>query len=97
MNSGKLLRITDDRSIYIHENEDGSYIDEQAIIKYRNIGASFELAQVMEAYTMVDPNQSVHILDDAGKSKFHFPAIWLDTQMMKILELQESGLIKFNK
>ena len=97
MQSGKLLRITDDRSIYIHENEDGSYIDDKSIIYYRNIGASFEIAQVMEAYTMVDPNQSVHILDDAGKSKFHFPSIWLDTQMMKIIDLQESGLIKINK
>ena len=45
MKSGKLLRITDDRSIYIHQNEDGSYIDDKAIIHYRNIGASFEIAE----------------------------------------------------
>ena len=98
MKSGKLLRISDERSIYIHENEDdGSYINKQEIIRYRNIGASFEIAQVNEAYVMVDANQSIHILDDAGKSKFHFPAIWLDTNMMKILELQELGLLQINK
>jgi hypothetical protein len=97
MNNGKLLRISDERSIFIHENEDGSYINSESLIKYRNIGTAFEIAQVNEAFIMVDNNQSIHILDDAGKSKFHFPAVWLDTITMKIIELQELGILKQNK
>jgi hypothetical protein len=97
MNSGKLLKISDERSIYILENEDGSYINKQELIRYRNIGASFEIAQIEEAFTMIDPNQTIHILDNSGKSKFHFPLVWLDTITMKVIELQELGILQINK
>lgn len=92
--SGKLLKISEERSIYIIENVDGSYIDNESIIHYRNIGKTFEIAQINTSFTQND-GQSIYILDEAGNSKFHFPIIWLDTNMMKLIELQEQGLIQF--
>jgi hypothetical protein len=90
MNNGKLLRITDERSVYILENEDGSYVSETGLIRYRNIGPSFDTRMIQESYTDFDiKTQSLHVLDEAGKSKWHIPAVWLDTLSMKILELQE--------
>jgi hypothetical protein len=94
MKSGKLLRISDDRSIYIIENDDDSYITNDKLISYRNIGKSFDIAVVEKAYVDVGVDQQVHVLDAVGNSKFHFPMIWLNTNMMKLYELQEMGLIK---
>ncbi|MDD5649121.1 MAG: hypothetical protein PHF86_01700 [Candidatus Nanoarchaeia archaeon] len=91
MKSGKLLRISEERSIYILQNEDGTYIDSNNVIKYRNL---FDIGIINESFVNLDANGSVHVLDEAGNSKFYFPSIWLDTLSMKILELQELGIIK---
>lgn len=93
--SGKLLKITEDRSIYILQNEDGSYIDSDYQIRYRNLGESFEMKLVQESYVNVDQEKgTVNVLDAAGKSKFHLPMIWLDTDYMKYVRLIESGKLK---
>ena len=89
MNSGKLLRISNERSIYILQNDDESYISKDNVIRYRNIGEGFEIKMINESHTNVDPKGLIHVLDQAGNSKFHFPAIWLDTNTMKIIELQQ--------
>ena len=95
MNSGKLLRISDERSVYILQNEDGSYVSEQGLIRYRNIGASFDKSFINESFVDVDTKKQVlHVLDEAGKSKWFIPLVWLDTITMKILELQEMGILK---
>lgn len=94
MSSGKLLRISDERSIFIIQNEDESYINKDNLIRYRNIGPTFELVIINESYTNLDSTQQLHILDNSGNSKFHFPVIWLDTTHMKLIALQEEGILK---
>ena len=96
--SGKLLKITDDRSIYIIQNEDGSYIDSEYQIRYRNLGESFEMKLIQESYVSIDQEKGmVNVLDGVGKSKFHFPLIWLDTDYMKYVRLVESGKLKIEQ
>lgn len=94
MKSGKLLRISEERSIYIIQNADESYIDENTIIKYRNVGNSFDIHQINESYVSFDDKGNIHVLDNVGNSKFYFPNVWLYTDEMKIMELIEKGLIK---
>jgi len=90
---GKLLRINSDRSIFIVENEDGSYISEEGEIKYKNIGKNFDMRLVNSAFVNIDSKGMVNVLDAVGNSVFFFPGIWLDTNQMKILGLVESGLL----
>jgi len=90
--SGKLLRISDQRSIYIIMNDDGSYVKDN-IIRYLNIGANFEKKIINESNFYID-NGMLHVVDAVGNSKFHFPAIWIDTISMKIFELQELGILQ---
>src|SRR5574344_2705953 len=93
--SGKLFKITEDRSIYIIQNEDGTYINSEYQIRYRNLGESFEKAIVQESFVSIDKEKGmVNVLDEVGKPKFHFPMVWLDTDYMKYLSLVESGKLK---
>lgn len=94
MKSGKLLKISDERSIFIIQNEDGSYISTEMQINYRNIGTNFDHRLTQDAFVNITDKGIVEVLDAAGKAKFHFPAVWLDTNYMKFIELQESGLLK---
>jgi hypothetical protein len=94
MNSGKLLKISDERSIFIIQNEDDSYIAKDNTISYKNIGESFDIRIINESYVNIDAKNNAHVLDASGNSKFHFPLMWLDTLSMKLYELQDSGLIK---
>lgn len=93
--SGKLLRISEDRSIFILENKDGSYIDEKGIIRYRNLGEDFENKIMEESYVYIDKDKGmVNVLNGVGKTKFFFPMNWLDTDFMKYMRLVESGKLK---
>ena len=89
MKAGKLLRISDERSIYIIENEDGSLISPEGIMRYRNIGAGFAIEQIAEDVVTVDEKGSV----DVG-GIFHFPVMWLDSDRMAINRLVEIGFLK---
>jgi hypothetical protein len=94
MNHGKLLRITDDWSVYVLENEDGSYLNTEGVIRYKNVGKDFDYRVTHESYVAVDEKGVLSVLDASGKSKFHFPLDWLDTDGMKIRGLVEDGIIK---
>jgi hypothetical protein len=96
MQAGKLLRISDFRSIYIFENLEGGYIAQDGSIQYRNIGSSFNISEIHTAYTQIE-EETIHVLDPSGNSKFYFSKIWLDTIFMKMLELQELGIITFSE
>lgn len=91
--AGKLLKISDQRSIYIIQNEDESYIDKDFFIKYRNIGPSFEIKMIEEAKIEREKGM-ILVLDTQGKPKFHFPEVWLDVDYMRIHELAENGKLQ---
>ena len=91
MKAGKLLRISDDRSIYIIENEDGSLISPEGIMRYRNIGAGFAIEVINQDQVMVDEKG----MADVG-GIFHFPVQWLNTDGMSIQRLVEKGLLKLS-
>lgn len=93
--SGKLIRISENLSMYILENEDGSYISQDGIIRYKNIGTNFNIHFIQEHNCHIDEKGMVQILDEVGKSMMFFPAIWLDTDQMKVMGLVEKGLLKF--
>jgi len=90
MKAGKLLRITDERSIYIIENEDGSLISPEGVMRYRNIGA-FAIEVINEDQVTVNDQG---IADIGGI--FHFPIMWLDSDQMTIKRLVEKGLLKLS-
>lgn len=93
MNRGKSLRITDDWSVYVLENEDGSYLTQEGVIRYKNVGASFDYRVTHESYVAVGEKGVLSVLDASGKSKFHFPAVWLDTDQMRTMGLVRDGII----
>ena len=93
---GKMLRISDQRSIFIIANEDGTLISDTMEINYRNIGENFDIKFPVNSFVEVDPQGMLHVLDAVGKPKFHFPEIWLDTQYMILLDLHEKGIIQMN-
>lgn len=93
--SGKLIRISGDLSMYILENEDGSYITQEGVIRYKNIGANFNIHFIQEHNCTIDEKGMVQILDEVGNSMMHFPAVWLNTDEMKVMGLVEKGLLKF--
>lgn len=93
MKHGKMLKISDERTIFIIENEDGSYISPEMEIKYRNIGESFDTRFIQESFCAIEGNM-VNVLDAVGNTKFHFPAIWLDTTAMQIETLIQKGILK---
>jgi len=95
MKSGKLLKISNERSIYIIQNEDESYINNEMLIRYRNIGDNFEKVIVNESYCSIEQG-IVSVLDVTSKPKFHFPLIWLDTNAMMLQSLIEKEYIKMN-
>lgn len=94
--SGKLIRISDNLSMYILENEDGSYISPEGTIRYKNIGNNFDIHFIQEHNCTIDEKGMVQILDEVGKSMMYFPAMWLDTDQMKVMGLVEKGLLKFS-
>lgn len=94
MNSGKLLKITDERYIFIIENEEGEYVSKDMQIRYRNIGSNYEIAIINESPVRLNSKGNVEVLDAVGNPKFNFPAVWLDTDKMKILGLAEKGILK---
>ena len=53
MKSGKLLTLSDDRSVYIIQNEDDSYIDKDDVIRYRNIGSAYNQSLVEERHIRI--------------------------------------------
>lgn len=96
MNNSKLLRITDDWSVYILENSDGSYLAPDGQIRYKNVGKSFDTRLTHEAFTNTTAGGILEVLDAVGKSKFHFPLMWLDTDQMRIQGLVRDEIIKIN-
>jgi len=93
MKSGKLLRISEDRSIFIIQNEDGSFITQDGLINYRNLGSNFNPRIIQDSYTSIS-NGMVDVLDIAGKAKFHFPEIWLNTTAGMVHELVDKGVLQ---
>lgn len=93
--SGKLIRISDNLSMYILENEDGSYVSQEGIIRYKNIGANFNIHFIQEHNCSIDEKGMVNILDEVGNAMMHFPAMWLNTDEMKVMGLVDKGLLKF--
>ena len=91
MKAGKLLRISDEQSIYIIENEDGSLINESGKMRYRNIGAGFAINVINEDQVTVDEKG----IADIG-NLFRFPVMWLDTDGMSIQRLVEKGILKLS-
>lgn len=95
MKSGKLLKISNERSIYIIQNEDESYITQDMLIRYRNIGENFDKVFINESYCSIEQGM-VNVLDNVGNPKFHFPLIWLDTNAMMLQSLIKKEYIKMN-
>jgi hypothetical protein len=93
MNHGKLLRITDDWSVYVLENEDGLYLNEYGIIRYKNVGKSFDYRITHESNASVNEEGMLFVFDMTGKPKFHFPAVWLNTSQMRTMGLVRDGII----
>lgn len=93
MKSGKLLHISDSRSIYLHEFGEGEYISPDMEIAYRNVGKDYNLSFVQEDPVALSSGQ-ISVLDATGKTKFHFPEAWLDTDYMKLQGLIEKGLVR---
>jgi len=81
--------------MYILENEDGSYITQEGVIRYKNIGTNFNIHFIQEHNCAIDEKGMINILDELSKPMMHFPAAWLDTDQMKIRGLVEKGLLKF--
>ena len=96
MKSGKLLKISNERSIYIIQNEDESYINEEMLIRYRNIGENFDKALILESFCFIDDKGMLNITNNVGDSIVHFPIIWLDTNRMMLQSLIEKEYIKMN-
>lgn len=96
-NAGKLIRISETLSMYILENEDGSYITPEGVIRYRNIGSDFEYKFEQVHNCSIDSRGLLSILDEVGKAMMHFPAVWLDTDQMKIHNLVQKGLLQFDE
>jgi hypothetical protein len=96
MNSGKLIKLNDSRSIYLlYNNDNDSYFFDDNIIKFRNIGKDFDVAIVNENYYQIK-NDTLHVLDAASNPIFYFPIIWLNQIQMKINELFELGILTQN-
>ncbi|MFA5934996.1 MAG: hypothetical protein WC827_03875 [Candidatus Paceibacterota bacterium] len=74
--SGKYLKITDDWSIYVLENENGTYISNEGIIKYKNIGKDFDIRITFEDFITIEQGV-VKVLNAVGNPKFHFPLAWI--------------------
>lgn len=89
---GKLLPITNDRQIYIEEQDNGEFIKDNKIF-YRNIGKDFDVRHLIEANVNVTEKE-IEILGNEGTVLVHFPTVWLDVTTMRIIELQQMGILK---
>jgi len=89
---GKLLRIDKDRSVYIIADEQGNFISENNLIRYRDIGSQWDQKIVNERPVKITDGK-VKVLSPQGKPDFYFPIIWLDTSFGRIAELQKEGAI----
>lgn len=94
MASGKLLKISDDLSVFIFQNEDSSYFTTDNVIRYRNIGKSYDIKQILDDNIFIDSDNMLHVMNEGGDDKFYFPAALLDTNFMKLLELKADGLLQ---
>lgn len=95
MKSGKLLKISNERSIYIIQNEDESYITQDMLIRYRNIGEKYEKALIVESICYIEDGM-LHITNNVGNSIIQFPIVWLDTDRMMLQSLIDKEYIKMN-
>lgn len=97
MKSGKLLKLSDERSVYIIQNEDESYIDKDDVIRYRNIGEAYNQSLIEEGHIRVTDQGIVEVVGETGKSIWFFPLIWLDTDRMRVEGIVRDGLIQFKQ
>ena len=94
MKSGKLLKLADDRSVYIIQNEDDSYIDKDDVIRYRNIGGAYNQSLIEERHIRITDKGTIEVVGETGKSIWFFPLAWLDTDRMRVEGIVRDGLIK---
>ena len=94
MKSGKLLKLSDDRSVYIIQNEDDSYIDADDVIRYRNIGSAYNQSLIEERHIRITDKGMIEVVGETGKSIWFFPLAWLDTDRMRVEGIVRDGLIK---
>ena len=89
---GKLIPITLERSIYLEEQENEEFIKDNKV-NYRNIGKDFDLRHLIEANVNITKTE-VEILGAEGTVLVHFPLMWLDVTTMRIIELQQLGILR---
>lgn len=77
ISSSKYLKIEDDWSIYVLENENGTYISNNNTIRYKNVGKSFDIRITFEDFISIEQGV-IKVLNAVGNPKFHFPLIWLN-------------------
>lgn len=94
MASGKMLRISENRSIYILEDEFGNYISNEMEISYKNVGKDYDVHFIQTHPIRINEKNMIEILDNVGNPMFFFPSIWLNTDQMKIMSLIEKGLLQ---
>jgi hypothetical protein len=88
----KLLPITLERSIYIEEQDNGEFIKDNKIT-YRNVGKAFDIRHLITANVNITKTE-VEILGSEGTVLVHFPLMWLDVTTMRIIELQQMGILR---
>lgn len=94
---GKLIKIEDDRSVYIIADDKDQFIRKDSTIHYKNVGKDFNLAVLHENNVRIlNKGEKIEVLNKNGKTDFFFPGAWLDTTNGKIMELQEKGLLQVN-
>ena len=93
--AGKLIRISDTLSIFILENEEGEYITEQGVIRFKNLRENLQVSAEQVGNCVIDEQGVISIMDESNTPWVHFPAVWLNTDQMKLISLVEKGLIKF--
>jgi hypothetical protein len=88
----KLLPITHERSICLEEYENGTLVKD-GMVKYRNVGKGFDYRHLIDANINIT-DKDVEILGSEGTVLTHFPKIWMDVITMRIIELQQAGVIR---
>jgi hypothetical protein len=96
MREGKMLRITNELTVFIVANKDGSLIDGKNRIRYRTLGKGLNQSTINQSSVRVVNESIIEVLDNKQKPMFGFPLLWLDTDAMKIQGLVEKGLLKIN-
>ena len=81
------------RTIFIKNDKEGNPLTEAGTIKYRIVSEGYDPRIVHEASAKIN-NQIVEVFTPQGNRDFYFPAAWLDTNIGKIKELQEEGILQ---